>query len=452
MFAACQLHYSGGMFVRPFALICTVALLGGTAGAQEPPDPHHHHPPPTQPQPQPPPEPGPQPHQHPPSEPHEHPAGLMLGDWHVMQDGMVFLTFNHQGGPRGDTEFKSQNWWMGMFSRPAGAGQLTLSGMLSLDPLTVGNEGYAQLFQAGETYQGRPLIDRQHPHDFLMQLAAIWRVPLSDRLHLTLAGAPVGEPALGPVAFMHRRSSAENPTAPLGHHSFDSTHIAMGVITAALDSGPWMIESSVFHGAEPDENRWDLMDPGPLDSIAVRGWYHYGETWTFQASHGFLKDPEAFDPGDVRRTTVSASWEAERGRDFTAATIALGRNTKHGAGYNALIAEGTQRRGLHSFYGRLEALHVESELLQTGHPHHSDDHAPSRDVVIALTLGAVREVWSWNGVDLGIGGDLTFYGVPDALAPTHGSRPVSFHVFGRLRPPARWGRMWGQVMTTGMRH
>lgn len=82
---------------------------------------------------------------------------------------------------------------------------------------------------------------------------------LNDRYAVTLGGAPVGEPALGPVAFMHRRSAAENPTAPLGHHTFDSTHIAMGVLTAALDSGPWMVETSVFHGREPDEN---LVDPG----------------------------------------------------------------------------------------------------------------------------------------------------------------------------------------------
>ena len=106
------------------------------------------------------------------------PSGTMLGGWHVMQDANVFVTFNRQGGPRGDTELNTSNWWMGMFSRPAGQGQLTIATMLSLDPLTVGKDGYSEIFQAGETYNGAPLIDRQHPHDLLMQLAAIWRVPL----------------------------------------------------------------------------------------------------------------------------------------------------------------------------------------------------------------------------------------------------------------------------------
>ena len=134
--------------------------------------------------------------------------------------------------------------------------------MLSLDPATVGEQGYSHIFQVGETFEGNPLIDHQHPHDFLMQAAAVWRQPIAKGFTLTLAGAPVGEPALGPIAFMHRSSAAENPMSPLGHHTFDSSHIAMGVITGGLDRGPFQVESSVFHGAEPDENRWDLMDPG----------------------------------------------------------------------------------------------------------------------------------------------------------------------------------------------
>lgn len=378
-------------------------------------------------------------------------TGLMIGEWHLMQDSNVFITFNRQGGERGDTEVNSSNWWMGMFSRDAGAGQLTISAMLSLDPLTTGADGYSEIFQAGETYKGAPLIDRQHPHDFLMQLAAIWRVPINNSLALTLAGGPVAEPALGPVAFMHRRSAAENPTAPLGHHTFDSTHIAMGVITAGLDSGPWSVESSIFHGREPDEDRWDIMDPGALDSWSVRGWYRYGTSWTLQASHGFLNEPEELEPGDVRRTTLSASWQrGATDNDYSSVMLGYGRNDKATQSYNALLAEGTHRSGFNTFYGRFETLQVESELLLTGEAHHEEGHVPARDSVIALTLGALRDVWSWNGLDLGIGADVVFYGVPDALSPAYGSRPLSFHVFGRLRSPARWGRMWDHFMTKRM--
>ena len=75
----------------------------------------------------------------------------------------------------------------------------------------------------------------------------MWRMPIDYRTGFTIAGGPVGEPALGPIAFMHRPSAAENPAAPLGHHTLDSTHIAMGVVTAALDHGPFTIETSLFN-------------------------------------------------------------------------------------------------------------------------------------------------------------------------------------------------------------
>src|SRR2546425_415960 len=185
--------------------------------------------------------------------------------WQFMQDGVVFAEFNHQGGARGGDEFVVPNWWMGMATRDFSRGRLTLTSMFSLDPATVGKDGYREIFQAGEALDGRPLIDRQHPHDLFMQLGAVWRMPVGESSGITLAGGPVGEPALGPVAFMHRASAADNPTAPLGHHTFDSTHIAFGVVTAAVDRGPLVVEGSLFNGREPDENRWGI-ESGRFDS------------------------------------------------------------------------------------------------------------------------------------------------------------------------------------------
>src|SRR4051812_20001471 len=180
---------------------------------------------------------------------HQHaPIAQPSSSWDLMQDGIVFALFNHQGGPRGGDQLIVPNWWMGMASRSAGRSRLTLNAMLSLDPASVGTNGYREIFQVGEAVDGRPLIDRQHPHDLFMQLAAVWRTPLSASTGLTIAGGPAGEPALGPIAFMHRASAAENPFAPLGHHTFDSTHIAFGVVTAAVDHGRWTIEGSVFNG------------------------------------------------------------------------------------------------------------------------------------------------------------------------------------------------------------
>ena len=392
----------------------------------------------------------------PPDAPHVHPTPTPADpvSWHVMQDAVAYLTWNRQGGPRGGDDFGSQNWWMGMAQRPAGTGTLQFNLMLSVDPLTLGNDGYREIFQAGETLDGRPLIDRQHPHDFLMQAAVVWRTPVGRGYTLTLAGAPVGEPALGPVAFMHRASAAENPTAPLGHHSFDATHIAMGVLTAGIGRGKWQVESSLFHGREPDEQRWDLMDPGPLDSWSARGWFRPNDRVTLQLSHGFLNNPEALEAVDVRRTTASVSWTGSLRRATTATTIAYGRNDKAGTAYNAFLAETNIELGSNIVYGRVENLQVEADLLRFGsHGGDGHDHGDEEDAgnfVSALTLGGVRRVGRWAGWDLGAGGDVTFYGVPSILRPTHGNNPVSFHFFVRVRPPAPMGRMQDMVMTRGM--
>ena len=386
---------------------------------------------------------------------HQHPtvSGPSSSPWHFMQDGVVWLTYNNQGGPRGGEEFGSQNWWMGMASRRAAGGTLQLNLMLSLDPLTLGKNGYREIFQVGETLDGVPLIDRQHPHDFLMQASVAWRRPLGRGYALTLAGAPVGEPALGAVAFMHRASAYENPTAPLSHHTLDATHIAMGVLTGAIDRGPFQVEASVFQGREPDEQRWDLVDVGPLDSWSVRGWYRPNRDWSFQVSHGLLTEPEPLEEGNIRRTTASASWMRTAAWGTTAATVAYGRNDKRRASYDAFLGETTHTFGLNAVYGRYEVLEVETDVLRfgthggAGHHGHEDGAQTGGNILHALTVGGVRTLVRWRGWDFGAGGDATFYRVPDVLQPTHGERPRSFHFFIRVRPPAPMGRMGEMVMT-----
>ena len=383
---------------------------------------------------------------------HDHTQMNMPADtrWRFMQDGIVFGEINHQGGPRGGSELVVPNWWMGMASRDVSRGRLTFTGMLSLDPATVGKDGYREVFQSGEALNGRPLIDRQHPHDVFMQLAAVWRMPVTASTGFTLAGGPVGEPALGPVAFMHRASAADNPTAPLGHHTFDSTHIAFGVVTAAVDRGPWVVEGSLFNGREPDEHRWDV-DFGALDSIAGRVWYRPTERWEFQASTAHLVDPEELEPGNVKRTTVSASWLNRNDPDFSAMTIGYGMNaTDHGTRH-AMFAEGTRHVGANSTFLRMEVLQVETDVLLADAVPATHDEAERKDVVGAVTVGGVRDIVRWRGFDGGLGAAATFYAVPDALTPSYGRHPISFQVFFRLRPPSGdMGRMWNMRMAQPM--
>ena len=370
--------------------------------------------------------------------------------WHFMQDAVVFGMFNDQGGPRGGDEFKVPNWWMGMASRKVGSSQLTFNTMFSLDPATLDKKGYREIFQVGETADGHPLVDRQHPHDFFMQLAAVWRVPVTARTGFTLAGGPVGEPALGPVAFMHRASAAEIPLAPLSHHTFDSSHIAFGVITAAVDRGPWVVEASAFNGREPDEHRWDF-DFGRLDSASARVWFRPRPQWEFQVSSARLTDPEELEPGNLTRTTASGSWFKQRGNDFTALTAAYGVNEAHETKRHAYLLEATHHWRRTSIFTRAEVVDVETSKL-LGDSTVSEHDESRTDRVGALMLGAVLDLVTWRGFAGGIGAAVTAYDVPGAFKTTHGSRPVSYQVFFRLRPPAgSMGRMWNMRMSQPMK-
>jgi hypothetical protein len=246
---------------------------------------------------------------------------------------------------------------------------------------------------------------------------------------------------------MHRASGAENPIAPLSHHTFDATHITMGVLTAGLTYGPWMIESSVFQGREPDENRWDLMDPGALDSWSARLSFRAGG-WHGQVSHGDIEKPERLENIDVRRTTGSISWTRVSGEDFTSVSVIGGQNRRPFSTLRAFLVEATDHRGRLSLYGRFEAVDVESEHLFFPLVVHVPHPGELVDKVKVGTIGAVYDVLRVKGFTLGAGADIQFYGLTERLEDFYG-RPRTAHVFFRLRTPLpRMGRMFDMTMTS----
>lgn len=234
--------------------------------------------------------------------------------------------------------------------------------------------------------------------------------------------------------------------SPLAHHTLDSTHIAFGVVTAAVDRGPWTLEASVFNGREPDEDRWNF-DFGALDSYSGRLWFRPNDAWELQVSSGRLKEPEALEEGDIVRSTASASWLKRDGENFFAVTAALGVNNGEDATRSALVFEATRREGRYSTYARFERVEVETGTLLDDH---ELGHA-AKDTVVAATIGAVRELPRWRGVESGIGAAATVYGVPERVHSAYGRRPVSFQIFLRLRPsPGSMGRMWNMHMIKPM--
>src|SRR3989442_8843649 len=163
-----------------------------------------------------------------------HASHFVLGAWSLMLHGSAFLQYDRQGGLRGDDQVALLDWAMLAASRPLAGGQLHLRGMLSSDPWGVGSAGYPLLLQTGESNEGVPLHDHQHPHDLFMELAALYERAVARNLAVSLYAAPVGEPAVGPAAFPHRPSASDDLLAPIGHHWQDGTHITFGVLTAGV--------------------------------------------------------------------------------------------------------------------------------------------------------------------------------------------------------------------------
>jgi hypothetical protein len=352
--------------------------------------------------------------------------------WNLMVHGSVFVNEIQQTGPRGADKFFATNWLMGMAERRVGEGSFLVRGMLSLDPLTVTKRRYPELFQTGETAFGKPIIDAQHPHDLFMEISLQYARPVGRNTMFSVYAAPVGDPALGPVAFPHRISARELPQATLGHHVQDSTHIANEVVTAGLTHAGFRIEASAFHGSEPDENRWNI-DSGAMNSWSARAVLSPGPNWSGQASIGRLKRPEAFESGDIVRSTASVTYNRPRTAGVWATSLIWGRNhkTETGQNLNSYLAESlVQLSPANSLTGRVELVDKD-ELFA-----HGSDREISGPMgvfrIAAYTLGYTRNVKLVRRFQTGLGGNLTLYMLPEALKPFYGKHPASLLFYFRL--------------------
>lgn len=359
--------------------------------------------------------------------------------WELMLHGNLFLQYIEEGSDRGDAQLGSINWLMGMASRPFAGGQLSLRGMLSAEPWTVGECGYPDLLATGEFCNGEPIHDRQHPHDLLMELAASYQREVGRGLALELYGGPAAEPALGPTAYPHRVSAYPGPLAPITHHWLDATHITFGSATAGLYGRTWKLEGSLFNGREPDENRFDL-DLAPLDSYSGRVTFLPGPRWALQLSAARLTEAEpGHEPDDprvdVQRYTASAvHHQPLAGGGYWASTAALGRNEEEGSGTHALLLESSLS---------LRERHIVSAHLEwvqkAGHDLALEDHELEDEVFAVAKAGAgyTLQLGPVGGWQPGIGAAMSISFLPRELEPFYGQRrPLGLVVFGSLRPRA----------------
>lgn len=351
------------------------------------------------------------------------------GPWGLLFHGNASLVATQQSGPQGRDKLFGVNWVMLSLDRRVGPGAFTLRSMLSLEPAAITQRRYPLLFQTGETAFGAPLINAQHPHDLFMELAARYSLPLRGQTKLVLYGGPVGDPALGPVAFPHRTSAAELPAAPLGHHLQDSTHIAASVFTVGLGDHRWRLEASAFHGREPNEERWDL-DGGAPDSWSARFTLMPGPNWVVQVSHGHLNEPEELEAGDIDRTTASLSYNRRLAGGNWATTLVWGRNHERPSGANLngyLLETSLQFRERNYLFSRIENVDREG-LFLTGNL-----EAEPLTRVAAFTVGAARDLLVPRDYQVALGFDMSFHRVPGVLRQLYGSHPGGARLFLRLR-------------------
>ncbi len=363
----------------------------------------------------------------------------VAGEWLLMFHYSIVAGVNHQGGPRGVTKAESANWFMPMAYHKLGKGTVQLRGMFSFEPFTFPPGGSPLLFQTGETYKGQPIIDKQHPHDFWMELSAQYTLPLGERgTWFTYFGYP-GEPALGPPAFMHRESASENPSATLAHHLQDSTHISFGVFTTGFTYRWFKVEGSIFNGREPDENRYNF-EAHTWNSRSARFSFAPNNNWSMQVSYGFLRRPEAAEPTtDIRRSTASIQYNRPFKRGNWASAIIWGRNHTSSPGethnLNGYTAESTMNfLDKNYVYTRLELVDKNELLRAADRAKLGLTQAHPSFRIRAYTFGGVRDVWNTDKLSLGIGSDVTFYSTPAALDRIYGNNPVSWRFFMRLRP------------------
>jgi hypothetical protein len=351
-------------------------------------------------------------------------AGIMemWGDWMMMFQGRVTGLLDSQSGPRGASMAYENGMGMAMATRAlSDHDMLGLRLMLSLDPF-IGRRGYPLLLASGETANGvTPLVDRQHPHDLLMEMAATYSHSFSDSDSLFAYVGDPGEPALGPAAFMHRLSGEDDPAAPISHHWLDSTHVTFGVATIGAVHDGWKLEASRFTGREPDQHRFNF-DSMKFDSTSIRLSFNPDDHWSFQVSQGFLESPEQLTPAvNENRVTASATYFHQFDFGSLAATLAFG---------NKRLSDGVKESG-----GLIESEFKPDDawtFLARGENIGSDELAPGGKVRGAgeITLGLIHDWPMAEHFKLGLGGIYSFDFAPAGAA--YGSDPHGVMAFVRL--------------------
>ena len=349
--------------------------------------------------------------------------------WQTAVGATVFLQYVHTSGTRGAYQLGSVNRAMFEGAGPWAGGMLHVRAMGSAEPLTLTDRGQPQLLQVAFALQnGQTITDRAHPSLWIMELAASYEHALSMGTAVFAYAAPIGEPALGPPAYVHRASADANPAAPLSHHAQDLTHSSFGVLTVGLGVHPVRLELSAFNDREPEEPSPVFYYRGArLDSRSARVTWMAGKGWSVDWSYGYLP---AASGGHAHGTLHRMTAAVVRDAAPWFVTIAYGANDPVGPEQPArtVLAEGERRwSNGDALFGRAEYVQrTPAELSLVG-------SVDGRQDIESLQLGYSRRLASWLGGRISVGGYATTTLLPPRLEPFYGGRtPSTIAGFGQL--------------------
>lgn len=354
---------------------------------------------------------------------------ITRNDWMFMFGGYSYLVADVQGGKRGGKKVIDENMFMCMPQKDFNRSTLAFRTMFSLEPATIGKCGYPLLLQTGETCNGKtPLINRQHPHDLFMELAAVYSYAFTnDTSCFFYVGLP-GEPAMGPPVYLMRFSGEYIPETPIGHHWIDSTHITFGVLTGGFIYKNVKFEASSFRGREPDQHRYNIEKP-KFDSYALRLSHNPTENLALQASYGFLKSPEQLHPSvNIKKCIVSAMYNKNFGTNVSQTTGVVGINKENcKEALPAFLLETTLKlHKKHVAFSRYEWV-KKTDLFCENSP-----LAEKAFGVQKFTLGYIYEFLTAHHLEWGIGGLLDFPLVPHEIKNKYG-KTFSYLIFLQIR-------------------
>ena len=152
---------------------------------------------------------------------------------------------------------------------------------------------------------------------------------------------------------------------------------------------------------------------------------------------GRLTKPEAFEAGDIVRSTASATYNRPLAAGFWATSFVWGRNHKTETKQNtsSFLAESLlQLLGKNYLTGRVEVVDKDELFAHAGDHELSEPLAGSVFRIGAYRLGYTRGVKLISGLQTGIGGNFTLYTLPSELKAFYSEHPASFLFYFRIRP------------------